>query len=259
MAHHSIVGNTFFARELNEFVKLCTKTNGVNCCTGSALITQQCHGDHPATIHFANNTVFRAAGVGKKDFVKFRVARHHANGSHFNTWLTHVNEQESNSAMLHFIGRCAGENENMVCHVATGVPGLLPVNDPLITVEHCTTTEVAQVAACCRLTKTLAPQVFARQHSGKVMLLLFFSSDSQKRVAQHADTKHVVRANGGHAYASKFFRDDRCLNRGEPLTAVFLWPVHCQETIVAQCFAPCIGKSCSFFSVECANSLPACR
>ena len=88
---------------------------------------------------------------------------------------------------------------------------------------------------------------------------LLFGSNAQKPVAQHADTKHVVRANGGHANACKLFRNDCCLNRGEPLTAVFFRPVHRQETIVAQCFAPCVGKGCSFFSVESANSLPASR
>ena len=161
--------------------------------------------------------------------------------------------------MLHFIGGGTGENKNMVCHVATGVPGLLPVDDPFVTIEHCAATQVAQVAPRCRLTKALAPQVFTRQHSRQVMLLLLFSSNGQKRVTQHADTKHVVRANGGHANARKLFRNDCCLNGGKPLTAVFFRPVHRQETIVAQCFAPCVGKGCSFFSVECANSLPASR
>ena len=95
----------------------------------------------------------------------------------------------------------------MVCKVSGRCPDLLSVDDPFVTVEHCATTKVSEVAAGRWFAVSLTPTIFTGQYAGKVMLLLLFGADSKNGVAQHPDTETVVWSTSRNTGLCKFFCD----------------------------------------------------
>ncbi|CAB4615449.1 unannotated protein [freshwater metagenome] len=145
-----ITCHALFFCKTSELVKFATERNAADSCCCTTLVTKQCHCNHPAAIDFTNNVFLRATCIGEEHLVELRVTRHHLDRTHFNARLTHVHQQERDTAVLHFVWCRSCKNKDVVCEVTCRCPDLLTINDPLITVENCTTTEVAQVGTCCR-------------------------------------------------------------------------------------------------------------
>ena len=124
--------------------------------------------------------------------------------------------------MLRCVGIGAGQQEAVVGVVALSGPDLLPVDDPLVTIEHGTGLQRRQVGARVRLAEALAPARLALQDRGQELLLLFLSAPLQDRRADERVAEEVgpQRCLGPR----ELLRQHDTLHRGEPLAAVLDGP-----------------------------------
>ena len=103
-------------------------------------------------------------------------------------------EQERDALVLGGVGVGAGEHEDPVGEVPGRGPDLLPVDHPLVAVEHGPAPEVAEVGAGVGLGVALAPDVLAGEDPREEVALLLVGAPLQERVADHLDAEDVVGA-----------------------------------------------------------------
>ncbi len=185
---------TAFPGQDRQLVELAAKADGIHSRPRSTLVAEQRHRYGPSAVHFAQNCFLGAAGIGEEHLVEVRLPRHHLDRTNLDTGLAHVDEEERDATVLRLVRGGARQHEDVVREVALGGPDLLTVDDPLVTVEHRTTAEVAEIAARRRFAVTLAPQVLPAQHLREVVVLLLLGPPLQHGVAEHADTEAVVRS-----------------------------------------------------------------
>src|SRR5581483_4522835 len=159
--------------------------------------------------------------------------------------------------VLRRVGVSAAQHEDPVREMARGGPDLLPVDHPLVAVEHGARAEVAEVAARVRLRVPLAPTVLAREDARDEMTLLLLGSPLEQGVADHLDREHVVDDAGRHTGALELLREDHLLERGEATTAVLLRPVRREVSVLVQRAPPLLRERCRLLTVERADALPA--
>ena len=135
--------------------------------------------------------------------------------------------------------RCFGasasvrEQEDPVRLDGSRRPDLLPVDDPVVAVEHGTRRDVREVRAGVGFGEPLAPPVLTREDSGQEVPLLLLGAPPQDRVPQHLETHDVVVAHRRHAGTGQLLDEHDLLELREPRAAVLLRPLHAEEAVLA--------------------------
>ena len=124
-------------------------------------------GDLPAVVDAADDVVLRAAGVVEEHLAELGRAVGLGDAADLDAGLAHRHEQVRDALVLRRVGIGAGEQEAVVGVVAAGRPDLLPVDDPLVAVEHGRRLQAGQVGARVGLAEALAPAHLAAEDLGQ--------------------------------------------------------------------------------------------
>ena len=143
--------------------------------------------------------------------------------------------------MLGHVGIGAGDEDAEVGVVRLRRPHLLPVDDPLVAVEHGPGGQGGQVAAGARLAEQLAPQLVAPQQRPEVALLLLAAAVAHDRRADQL----LRRADepGGHVEALGLLPEDDALAGRRPPPAEGLGPGDAGPPVVVEGGLPLLAPA----------------
>ncbi len=152
-----------------------------------------------------------------------------------------------------------GQKEDPIRPLAGRRPDLLPVDNPLIAVEHRLAPQVAEVGAGIGLAVALTPDVVAVDDPGNELLLLLLGAPVDQRVAHHLDAEGVVGATRGNPGPGELLGDDHDLEGRQPGSSVLGGPAEGEQLVVAQDLAPFEPEGAAVFEGQRADALPLRR
>ena len=124
--------------------------------------------------------------------------------------------------------------------VALGRPHLLPVDHPLIAVEHGRRLQAGQVGPGVRLAESLAPGHRPVEDLRQVLLLLLLGPPLQDRRSDQCVAEEV--GTQGRLHPSELLGEDHPLHRRQPLAAVLDRPRGADPAAVEELLRPVVGE-----------------
>ena len=204
------------------------------------LEAEQRHGDGPAVVDAADHV--RPSGTSasvKKTSLNsdspeiILIGRTSTPGWRMST------SRNADPLVLRCVGVGAGEHEDVVGEVAGGRPDLLPVDDPLVAVEHGPAAEVAEVGAGVGLGVALAPQVLAGEDAGQVVAPSARRSPTSAACCRASGCR---RRRWSHRSAPRPWSNSSaritCSSARQPRAAVLLRPAGRQVAVLVERVAP---------------------
>ena len=167
----------------------------------------------PAVVHATDDVVLRTAGVGEEDLAELCRAIGLHDAAHFDARLSHRDEQVADALVLGGVGVGTGQQEAVVGVVSAGGPHLLPVDDPLVTVELGGGLQRREVRSAVRLAEPLTPAHRAVQDARQELALLLLGPPLQDGGTTRVSPKKSARSGAlRRANSSR----GRLLHRGQP-------------------------------------------
>src|SRR5882762_3969623 len=83
--------------------------------------------------------------------------------ANFDAWLVHGEDEVGQTLVLGNIPICSRHQHGEIRVMGTGVPDLLPVDDPLISIKFSPRDQPRQIRSCGRLAEELTPDLLAGQ------------------------------------------------------------------------------------------------
>ncbi|MDT4844308.1 hypothetical protein FQZ97_782600 [compost metagenome] len=150
-----------------------------------ALESQQRLGHGPALVEFAHQVVARHTHVVEKYLAELVFSRNVANGPNRDAQRLQVHQQKADAGLL--LHRLVGphQHEHVGAIRAPGGPGLLPVDDKMVSIRYRLGAHSGQIGSGIGLRIALRPDMFAGQHLGQKALPLFLCSKPHQDGPNH--------------------------------------------------------------------------
>src|SRR6185503_16834074 len=154
---------------------------------------------------------------------------------HRDTGGVHVDQQKGDAILLLALAGGAHKTKTHVGPLPVGVPGLLSVDEILVTFALRAGLQRGEVGTRTRLRIALAPPVLAGEDAGKIAFLLRFTAKSDDDRTDHVQAKRrQARGAGGCA----FVLENKSLDRGPAGPSVFHRPSGSDPAFLEQDFLP---------------------
>jgi len=214
-------------REIDEPVERDAQANLEAEAEGEALVHEGGHAHGPAVVQPAQDVGLGHLDVVEVDLVELGVARDLLERLHRHPGTVHVEQKIRDALVLLGLGIGAREEHHPVGLVGERRPHLLAVDDELVTGLFRPRLERGEVGSRVRLGISLAPDLLAREHLGRVAALLLLRPVGNDGGARHADGQDVE--DGRRLGERDLFVEDHLLHEGEAAPAVLLGPGDADE------------------------------
>ena len=173
----------------------------------SAFVHQRGHGHFPTVADSIHQALWCNHCVGKKHLIERRMAVHLFQRMNTHPRLMHVDDEVRKSVVFGRFPIRARKKKSVIGVMRARGPDFLTVDDPLGTIKVRSCDGPCEVGTASRLTKQLAPSVFAGEDSPKVLRFL-----SIVTVLENRRGRQETDARTGHRYgiySGKFLFHDR--------------------------------------------------
>src|SRR6266540_1769838 len=232
LANRLVGGRAVLVRDVDEIGQLALERQLLRQECRPALEAQRRHRDLPAVVHLADDVLLVGTGVVEEDLVELGRARHLLERPCRDAVLLHRDEQVRDPLVGGRLGIGAHDCEAPVGPVGERRPDLLPVDHPLVTVEHGAGLDVREVGTGVRLRVALAPQLLGGLDLGQEALLLLIGPvrDQRRReqpLTEEADAGRRVRL-------GVLLVEDDLLGEARGTPAVLLRPPETDPAVAAE-------------------------
>ena len=111
-------------------------------------------------------------GIGEIHLVELGLTRDLAQRTNLHAFGMHVHSEVRHTLVLGRIGVGPGHQHPPISQMRHGVPHLLPVDQPLITIAYRLAGQPGEITACARLREQLTPALFTGEHGSQEASLL---------------------------------------------------------------------------------------
>ncbi len=229
LAHARIVGTAELASQVDELVD---PGAGPTAADHRAFAGQGGLGHAPAAVDLAHDVGRGDGDVGEEHLVEVGMAGDLPERPDLDARGGHVHDEVGDPGVLGDVGVGAGQQDAELGLVGAGVPDLLAVDDPGVTVALGPGAQAGQVGAGAGLAVELAPQLIAAQDGIEVLLLLLGGAVGDEGRADHVhrDRQHA----GRHVELALLLGEDAGLVRRAAPPPVRLGPRDARPAAVIQ-------------------------
>src|SRR5581483_9509227 len=191
LADRRILEGAVLARLVDDDLELLLEAAVARRGRRTALEAERRHRHLPPVVEPADDVLLGATGVREEHLVELRRAVGLHDGTDLDAVLLHRHEQVADAGVLRRVRVRARQEEDVVGVLRLRRPDLLPVDDPLVTVELGARLERREIGTGVGLAEPLAPRDLAREDLGQELLLLLLAPPLQDRGADERVAEEV--------------------------------------------------------------------